>query len=44
MMIGKKKKPRYHCIRHQENLRVKALRMDNIVQIITKALTLIQSE
>jgi len=34
---------KYHCIEHQENLCVKALKMDYVMQIIIKALNFMKS-
>jgi len=35
---------KYHCIRHQENLCAKALKLDNVMQIIIKAVNFMKSE
>ena len=35
---------KYHCIRHQENLCAKALKMDNVMQIVIKAVNFMKSK
>jgi len=35
---------KYHCIRHQENVCAVALKIDNVTQIIVKAMNFIKSK
>jgi len=43
VLFGNKGLMRYHCIVHQENLCAKALKMDNIMQIVIKCVTFIRA-
>lgn len=43
VLVGNKSLMRYHCIVHQENLCAKALKMDNIMQIVIKCVTFIRA-